>query len=273
MSEDGFLRAIVVDPGNDTSRLVYADWLEEQGEPVSLAKAEFLRVTVELTSPVNSKRRKAGRQRLGELAAGLDSRWLSAVSRFPLETCAAADSWARLHQVGWLDWVPEENRMDLWERFARVRAEDPDFAFLALGALGFDGECIMGESGPDEPLSYYAKLQQFAAASKGRFQPVKIMDRVDWQLRYTTVSFAHNGLEYRWDEHTASDWFSDKVLDLVNRALKESGVKERFIALPAVDQCWSLVFVPPSVYARAVKAGLIPTQEAIDALLEARAML
>jgi uncharacterized protein (TIGR02996 family) len=42
---DGLLKAILADPDDDTPRLVYADWLDENGEP---ARAEFVRVQVEL---------------------------------------------------------------------------------------------------------------------------------------------------------------------------------------------------------------------------------
>src|SRR5438067_2420546 len=60
MSEDGFLRAILAQPNDDNVRLVYADWLEEQGDPGSASRAEFLRLTAELGAPVGRKgRRKA----------------------------------------------------------------------------------------------------------------------------------------------------------------------------------------------------------------------
>lgn len=39
-----FLSAICTDPEDDTTRLVYADWLEENGEP---ERAEFIRVQIE----------------------------------------------------------------------------------------------------------------------------------------------------------------------------------------------------------------------------------
>jgi uncharacterized protein (TIGR02996 family) len=38
--EDAFIRAIQADPDDTTTRLVYADWLEERGQP---ARAETLR--------------------------------------------------------------------------------------------------------------------------------------------------------------------------------------------------------------------------------------
>jgi len=39
-----FTRAICADPDDDTTRLVFADWLEEHGEP---ERAEFIRVQIE----------------------------------------------------------------------------------------------------------------------------------------------------------------------------------------------------------------------------------
>jgi uncharacterized protein (TIGR02996 family) len=42
--EESFLRAIADDPADNTTRLVYADWLEERGDP----RAEFLRLEYEL---------------------------------------------------------------------------------------------------------------------------------------------------------------------------------------------------------------------------------
>jgi len=42
--EEGFVRAILADPDDDTHRLVYADWLEENGQP---ERAEFIRLQVE----------------------------------------------------------------------------------------------------------------------------------------------------------------------------------------------------------------------------------
>jgi len=41
---DAFLQAILQAPDDDTPRLVYADWLEEQGEDAGMARAEFIRI-------------------------------------------------------------------------------------------------------------------------------------------------------------------------------------------------------------------------------------
>ena len=61
--EDAFVRKLLEQPGNDLTRLVYADWLDEQQTPDSVAKAEFLRLIADAEL--------AGRQtdRAKELAA------------------------------------------------------------------------------------------------------------------------------------------------------------------------------------------------------------
>jgi uncharacterized protein (TIGR02996 family) len=92
MEEDAFIEAILEHPGDDASRLVYADWLEERGDPTSIAKAQFLRTTEEWAKLPRIRgtgrgRRKPLRQRLQQLTSGLDTRWLAAVSRLPLENC------------------------------------------------------------------------------------------------------------------------------------------------------------------------------------------
>lgn len=43
--EQAFLDALAADPADDTTRLVYADWLDDRGEA---AKAEYLRMVVGL---------------------------------------------------------------------------------------------------------------------------------------------------------------------------------------------------------------------------------
>jgi uncharacterized protein (TIGR02996 family) len=81
MNDDtGFLEKLLADPSDNATRLVYADWLEEQGDPVSEAKAEFLRLTVRAEGDPEGKR-------LQQLAAGLDTDWLAVVSRLAIENC------------------------------------------------------------------------------------------------------------------------------------------------------------------------------------------
>src|SRR5262245_53632467 len=45
---DALLSAILAEPDEDTPRLVYADWLDEVGDEIACARAELIRVQVEL---------------------------------------------------------------------------------------------------------------------------------------------------------------------------------------------------------------------------------
>jgi uncharacterized protein (TIGR02996 family) len=69
MNDDlGFIRAIQENPDDDTTRLVYADWLEERDD----IRGEYLRLEYQLLQiPL----------RLAQLREQIDPDWLAAVSR------------------------------------------------------------------------------------------------------------------------------------------------------------------------------------------------
>jgi uncharacterized protein (TIGR02996 family) len=80
-TETGLLQGLRDDPQDDTTRAVYADWLEEQGD----MRAEFLRLQLaaKATAP-DSSEREAAQQRLRELRPRLDHDWLQVVEPLAL---------------------------------------------------------------------------------------------------------------------------------------------------------------------------------------------
>jgi uncharacterized protein (TIGR02996 family) len=57
---DAFLRDILDRPDDDTSRLIYADWLEEQGNSTDAARAQLIRIQCRLaTLPEGNEQRPA----------------------------------------------------------------------------------------------------------------------------------------------------------------------------------------------------------------------
>jgi uncharacterized protein (TIGR02996 family) len=77
LKDESFLRAILANPDDRVSRLVYADWLDEHGEP---ARAEFLRLAVRRAEGVPDREERAAvRERAGALRAGIPSWWLALV--------------------------------------------------------------------------------------------------------------------------------------------------------------------------------------------------
>ncbi len=73
-TEAALLRAIREDPDDDTTRLVYADFVEEEGDP---ARGEFVRVQIALArTPHSDPSRHALEDRENQLLAGNEPRWL-----------------------------------------------------------------------------------------------------------------------------------------------------------------------------------------------------
>jgi uncharacterized protein (TIGR02996 family) len=84
MSHEAFLRAITANPEDDVLRLVYADWLEEQGDP----RAEFLRLDCALAGKAERIMETAAtKARWQELRENFDPSWLIRIARPPLENC------------------------------------------------------------------------------------------------------------------------------------------------------------------------------------------
>jgi uncharacterized protein (TIGR02996 family) len=72
MEETGFLQALLEDSADETSRLVFADWLDERGDP----RGELLRVQLELDRWVpDLERRMALQQREQQLLAAWLASW------------------------------------------------------------------------------------------------------------------------------------------------------------------------------------------------------
>lgn len=85
---EGFLRAILAAPHDPAPRLVYSDWLEEQGDEVSLRRAEFLRVECALDGLAGKdRRRRKLLARLGQLREALDAEWWRLLDCSAVENC------------------------------------------------------------------------------------------------------------------------------------------------------------------------------------------
>src|SRR4051794_28353385 len=77
--EEAFLQAILDAPEDDAPRLVYADWLEEHGQP---ERAAFIRLHIELARlDQDDSRRDEVRRQLGPMLHGQEAAWRARLGR------------------------------------------------------------------------------------------------------------------------------------------------------------------------------------------------
>jgi uncharacterized protein (TIGR02996 family) len=90
-SDFAFLREIVAHPDDDAPRLIYADWLEEHGDP----RGEFIRLQCELARlPDGGPQRGRLKTRSEQLLSGRHIRWANDIG-------ALVNSWA--YQRGFVE--------------------------------------------------------------------------------------------------------------------------------------------------------------------------
>ena len=115
MTTDGaiLLRSIIDQPDDDLVRLVYADWLEENGQP---ERAEFIRLKINLEAEVGAQR-ESMEQRAREIWKQWRTEWLAALPQGP------GMDW----DPNWARGFPERLTFDDADAFHRLAAP----AFLA----------------------------------------------------------------------------------------------------------------------------------------------
>src|SRR4051812_28078438 len=75
--DESFLQAIRAEPDDDTVRLIYADWLMEQDDPVRAERGEFIRLQIEHARlPPGHEQRQPLEQRQQELLARHWEAWI-----------------------------------------------------------------------------------------------------------------------------------------------------------------------------------------------------
>src|SRR5262249_51981406 len=84
--EAGFVQALREDPTNETTRLVFMDWLQEQDDPVLADRGELMRLQHQLARWVpDLPRRTALQQRCQELREQHEAAWLGPLAGHVLE--------------------------------------------------------------------------------------------------------------------------------------------------------------------------------------------
>jgi hypothetical protein len=124
------------------------------------------------------------------------------------------------------------------------------FEFLLAGGCGLMFDAESGEL----PCRHDRLLQDFAAASDGAFRPEAVhqewlqQDEDDFEREYL-LKFVHQGSLYTGRMRNYGDWYDvERVLEIVNRALSDAGVAQRFVAVGTGDQTAAFVCADPAKF-------------------------
>ena len=200
MTEDeAFLAAIRENPRDDTTRLVYADWLDERGDP----RGEWLRIHVQLKQFVADGRLYyplANRQQRLEWDAEIDPAWLMTVRR-PSWTGTEIRNWREFYDAlniepeGWEETVPKPTveQLDRFEAETGFRLPQSYREYIlvfgpgklltdwAIAAPGYGGSWFYDLQAMQEHLRYRGQQHQywyFCLAYKDRYywDPAEVTD-------------------------------------------------------------------------------------------------
>jgi uncharacterized protein (TIGR02996 family) len=190
--DEAFIRVIVDRPGDDLPRLVYADWLDERGDP----RGEYLHIEMELVK--EAKKPQADGTvvfQWVELSdSGLDPVWAARVSRPPVGVCC--------------------DHVRFTERGRQLTSDDIRAAEQALSVqlpaeyqaflLNYNG----GRPDPFEftwgsPESEFERVSEFAAIST-RGADNDSMVRFTQQIRERGIPAAEAPVFVAWDPHCGS---------------------------------------------------------------------
>jgi uncharacterized protein (TIGR02996 family) len=122
--DDAFLADIAEHPDDDAPRLIYADWLMDQGDPLSAARGEFIRLQVELArAGLPAAEQARHRARIQEL---LEQNWEAWVG--PLRTAIGVENAEPWMQGGYC--------LDGLYKFRRGFVEEMNLPLAAFTAAG-----------------------------------------------------------------------------------------------------------------------------------------
>jgi hypothetical protein len=160
--------------------------------------------------------------------------------------------WAKLHESGWLDELTDHDRenlrLDLLNIFDSGEGDPAELlvtGFIADESIEDDGD-------------YVALIQKFAKASRGIFTPSNLTDQFNHDAEEATVSFEFCGSRYEITVPFKNDDFHPDVIHLLNEALEDAGIQQRFFPLFGEDNPGvSILFVSEKTWSNARRLGIL----------------
>lgn len=172
----------------------------------------------------------------------------------------------------------------IYSRIAKNFHPDGSLALYSMGTSGFDSENDGMYKGMfvdlQKAVKNKYKLENYQESDKffnaegelsGHYGPmeawdVDIVNSASKQLK--TISFELKGSIYEKEFQQYTDLVNYEVVidELLNTALEKEGYKEKWIALPSIDQTYVVVFTTPDFFKNINDQGFIGTQKYYNAL-------
>lgn len=193
--ERAFLDAILNQPGDDTPRLVFADWLDERGQGDDPARAALIRSQCRLETLPEGKERKAAEKEIKALLKAHAKRWTA-----PLRGAALGENWT--FRRGFIDGCSisptsfVKNAEQIFQhapllrtvRFPYAKGEVDDLAacpFLArLASVDLQQMCTCGQCPIDAELRALFKSKHVGGLSRLSVA----LDRIDAAMARALVA-------------------------------------------------------------------------------------
>lgn len=90
---------------------------------------------------------------------------------------------------------------------------------------------------------YQFILLEFSKLTKGYFQPTDIIDEFNFDNEDALIGFTFKGKKYQTKVKSMGDWYNEGFLDLIQKAMNESGADRKFYTLFTEDQISTHIFL------------------------------
>ncbi|HTU93106.1 MAG TPA: TIGR02996 domain-containing protein [Gemmataceae bacterium] len=134
---DAFLQDILAHPDDDAPRLIFADWLEEQGDPNSIARAEFIRIQCALAGgQLPEQRRTELVRRENQILNEWDEEWVRPIRRL-------VKNWefhrGFIHYIGMSadKFLSRASQLFRHAPIQHLRLTDPSFRQVSYSPIGY----------------------------------------------------------------------------------------------------------------------------------------
>jgi len=177
----------------------------------------------------------------------------------------------KITNCGWTFEMNKDEVLTLEKKIREYHLADKNYTAFALTCLQFDKQNFLADYSSLKPTSgqaYSQILSLLKKVSNGNFFPSNILEKYDIKEKRIILCFFHSYKNFTviLDARQIND---TNIFWAVNQALLASGSKKLFCKMEDIDSedpedFYSISFVSPEIYKKAVENDLIPHLSSAD---------